>query len=89
MGYQNDSATKHHQIFQNLGGKKLTRLSATEGIFGQEKQEDFQEEQRILWYFKYHTPTFPQWSNGKKRPANAGDTGSVPGLERFLMLQGS
>ena len=64
MGYRNNSATKPHQIFQNLGGKKLTRLSATEGIFGEEKEEDFQEEQRTLWHFKIphsHTSPVVQW----------------------------
>ena len=89
VGYRNNSATKPHQIFQNLGGKKLTRLSATKVSLVKKKRKTFRKNRGLCGILKYHTPTLPRWSNGKKWPANAGDMGSVPGLGRFHVLQGN
>ena len=37
-------------------------------------------------YEKYRFLDFPGGTVGQNPPANTGDTGSIPGLERVLML---
>ena len=45
---RNDSATKQHQIFQNLGAKKVNKTTSYQRYLWSRKTEDFQEEQRTL-----------------------------------------
>ena len=43
---------------------------------------------QFIWYFKMSPEDFPAGTVDKNSPANAGNTGSVPGPGRFHMLWG-